>query len=111
MRLGKWVLGAVAAGLWFGSAQAAPFPVSQAPGVEAAGVESVQYYYGGPPRHGYYAPPRRRYAPPPPRYHGGYYQGPRHRYGYGYGYAPRRAAPPRYYTKDQVRAWNQMNGF
>jgi len=116
MMFGKWALGAVAAGFWLGAAQAAPFPVAKAPADAMQWAETVQFYYDGQPRRRYYAPPRRSYyVPPRQRYYAGPrrpYYAPRSTYGYGYNPPRRRAyAPPRFYTKDQVRAWNQRNGF
>jgi hypothetical protein len=120
MKLSRFVFGAVAAGLWLGAAQAAPLPVPKAPVAATQGItqgiENVQYYYGGPPRRAYGPPRYRSYGPPPGRYYGRY-DGPRRPsygarpgYGYGYGRPQRRAAPPQFYTKDQVRAWNRRNG-
>jgi hypothetical protein len=117
MRLSKWILGAVAAGLWLGAAQAAPFPASTAPAAVMPGVETVQYYYGPPPRR-YYGPPRyrpRAYGPPP-RYYGRRYASPRAYYGPPRAYRQARPVrrsygPPRVYSKDQVRSWNRRHGF
>jgi hypothetical protein len=134
MKLGKWVLGAVAAGLWLGSAQAAPLPVAKAPVAGTSGIEKVQFFFDDdppPPPRGYYAPPPAYgyYDPPPRRYYDGprrEYYAPRPAYGYrapppAYGYrgrpdgmrdiARQQRPDPRFYSKDQVRAWNRMNGF
>src|ERR1051325_5115731 len=43
MKVGKWVLGAVAAGLWLGAAQAGPLPVVKAPGM--SGIAPVQFFF------------------------------------------------------------------
>ena len=122
MKLKQWIIGTMAAGLWFGAAQAAPIPVMPAPAF-GSNVDTVQYYYGpprrsyAPPAPRYYAPPpRRRYAAPP-TYYGrrayaqprAYYPAPRPAYRYARP-APRYYAPPRAYSKDQVRDWNRRHG-
>jgi hypothetical protein len=138
MNLGKWALGMLAASLYLGSAQAAPIPLSSAPGGTAWDIESVQFDYG-PPRDPYDSPRRERYDEPRrdryddprgDRYGGrpyrreyeGYEQR-RSDYGPRPGYRdappprealrpiPRRpAGPPTFYTKEQVREWNRRNG-
>jgi hypothetical protein len=61
------------------------------------------------PRYGYYRPPPPAYYPPPPRY--GYRRPPPPPPGM-YREGPRRPPPaPQFYTKEQVRAWNQRHGF
>ncbi|MET0746264.1 MAG: hypothetical protein ABWY78_23040 [Microvirga sp.] len=112
MKWKQWVIGTMAAGLWLGAAQAAPMPVTPAPAF-GSNVETVQYYYGPPRR---YAPPPRRYVAPEPYYRRrayapprAYYPAPRPAYRYARP-APRYYAPPRAYSKDQVRDWNRRHG-
>ncbi|MGO4571496.1 hypothetical protein [Microvirga sp. 2TAF3] len=120
MNFGRWVFGAVVGAFGLGAVgvQAAPLPVVTADA--PASLQQVQfYYYDEPPV--YYDPPPPRYYAPPPRYHRppppptAYYPPPRRGYYYdkeaAKDYVKDYRRAQKEVTKEQIRSWNQRNGF